>query len=101
MYEKLFSPGKIGCATTKNRLVMSPMGTNIANLDGTPTQDMIDFYEARAIGGCGLIYTEVCRVNDVHGAAMLRQLSFTSDRNIPAMSRMTAAVHKHGAKMFC
>ena len=101
MYQKLFSPGRIGNVTIKNRLVMSPMGTNIANLDGTPTQDMIDYYEARAIGGCGLIYTEVCRVNDVHGAAMLRQLSFTKDRNIPAMSRMTAAVHKHGAKMFC
>ena len=101
MYEKLFSPGKIGKVETKNRLVMSPMGTNIANLDGTPTDDMIDFYTARAIGGCGLIYTEVCRVNEEHGAAMLRQLSLTSDRNIQRMSMMTAAVHKYDTKMFC
>jgi 2,4-dienoyl-CoA reductase-like NADH-dependent reductase (Old Yellow Enzyme family) len=57
MYEKLFSPGKIGNVTVKNRLAMSPMGTGIANLDGTPTEDMIAFYEARAIGGVGLIYT--------------------------------------------
>ena len=40
MYEKLFTPGKIGKVETKNHLVMSPMGTNIANLDGTPTDDM-------------------------------------------------------------
>ena len=101
MYEKLFTPGKIGKVETKNRLVMSPMGTNIANLDGTPTDDMIDFYEARAAGGCGLIYTEVCRVNEVNGAAMLRQLSLTSDRNIGRMAKMTAAVHRHDTRMFC
>jgi 2,4-dienoyl-CoA reductase-like NADH-dependent reductase (Old Yellow Enzyme family) len=62
---------------------------------------MIDFYTARAIGGCGLIYTEVCRVNEEHGAAMLRQLSLTSDRNIERMSMMTAAVHKYDTRMFC
>lgn len=101
MYEKLFSPGMIGCVSIKNRLVMSPMGTNVAGLDGAPTEEMIAFYEARAIGGVGLIYTEVCRVNDVHGAAMLRQLSLTHDRNIEPMSRLTSAVHKHGTKIFC
>lgn len=75
MYEKLFTPGYIGKCKIKNRLVMSPMGTNLAGIDGTPTDAMIRYYEERAMGGCGLIYTEVCRVNDVHGAAMLTQLS--------------------------
>lgn len=101
MYDLLFSPGKIGNVTIKNRLVMSPMGTNIAGLDGCPHEEMIRFYEERAIGGCGLIYTEVCRVNEAHGAAMLRQLSLTRDRNIAPMSKLVAAVHKHGTKIFC
>ena len=30
MYEKLFTPGKIGNVTVKNRLVMSPMGIGLA-----------------------------------------------------------------------
>lgn len=101
MYKKLFTPGKIGNVEIKNRLVMSPMGTNISGLDGAPTDEMIEFYEARAIGGVGLIYTEVCRVNEVHGAAMLRQLSLTSDRNIEPMSKLTSAIHNHGTKIFC
>ena len=45
MYERLFSKGKIGSVTLKNRLVMSPMGIGLANLDGTPSEDMIAYYE--------------------------------------------------------
>ena len=59
MYEKLFSKGKIGNITTKNRLVMSPMGIGLANLDGTPSEDMIAYYEARAEGGAGIIIPEI------------------------------------------
>ena len=101
MYTKLFSPAKIGNVTVKNRLVMSPMGTGIANIDGTPSEAIIRFYEERAMGGCGLIYTEVCRINDYNGGAMLRQLALTRDSQIPAMGRLTAAVHKYGTKIFC
>ena len=100
MYEKLFEPGKIGTVTVKNRLVMSPMGIGLANLDGTPSEDMIAYYEARAIGGAGLILPEITRVNDVHGAGLLRQLSVTKDRHIEPLSRLAGAVHKHGTKIF-
>ena len=100
MYERLFSKGKIGSVTLKNRLVMSPMGIGLANLDGTPSEDMIAYYEARAIGGAGLIIPEITRVNDVHGAGLMRQLSVTQDRHIEPLSRLAQAVHKHGAKMF-
>ena len=82
MYDRLFSQGKIGSVTLKNRLVMSPMGIGLANLDGTPGEDMIAYYEARAIGGAGLIIPEIARVNDVHGPGLMRQLSVTQDRHI-------------------
>ncbi len=100
MYEKMFSQGKIGSVTIKNRLVMSPMGIGLANLDGTPSEDMIAYYEARAIGGAGLIIPEITRVNDVHGAGLLRQLSVTKDRHIEPLSRLADAIHKHGSKIF-
>lgn len=100
MYEKLFSKGKIGKVTLKNRLVMSPMGIGLAELDGSPSEDMIAFYEARAIGGAGLIIPEITRVNDDHGAGLMRQLSVTKDRNIGPLSRLADAVHKHGSKIF-
>ena len=64
MYQKIFEQGKIGNVTFKNRLVMSPMGTSLAEMDGSPSEDMIAFYEARAVGGAGLIIPEIARVND-------------------------------------
>ncbi|BCN32669.1 oxidoreductase [Anaeromicropila herbilytica] len=100
MYKKLFEPGKIGSVSIKNRLVMSPMGCGLANLDGTPSDEMIAFYEARAIGGAGLIIPEITRVNDQHGAGLMRQLSVTKDKHIAPLARLAAAVHKHGTKIF-
>lgn len=100
MYEKLFAEGTIGKLKLKNRVVMSPMGIGLAELDGSPTEDMIAFYEARAIGGAGLIIPEITRVNDVHGAGMLRQLAVTKDRHIEPLSQLAEAVHKHDTKIF-
>lgn len=100
MYNNLFQEGHIGKVKIKNRLVMSPMGCGLANLDGTPTEDMIAFYEARAIGGAGLIIPEITRINDVHGAGLMRQLSVTKDRHIEPLAKLAEAVHKHGSKIF-
>lgn len=100
MYEKLFTPGQIGNVPVKNRLVMSPMGIGLAELDGSPSEDMIAFYEARAAGGAGLIIPEITRINDMNGAGLLRQLSVTKDRHIEPLSRLAQAVHRHGSKIF-
>ena len=100
MYQKIFEQGKIGNVTFKNRLVMSPMGTSLAEMDGSPSEDMIAFYEARAVGGAGLIIPEIARVNDVHGAGMMRQLSVSKDRHIEGLAKLAAVVHKHGTKIF-
>ena len=42
-YEKLFEPGKIGSMTIKNRGVMMPMATDMADKDGivTPLTDPV------------------------------------------------------------
>ena len=50
-YEKLFTPFKIGKMEVKNRLVMSPMGTNSALANGRKTDNEIDYFIERAKGG--------------------------------------------------
>lgn len=100
MYNKLFSEGKIGNLKLKNRLVMSPMGIGLAELDGSPSKEMIAFYEERAKGGAGLIIPEITRINDETGVGLLRQLSVTKDRHIEPLSRMAAAIHSHDCKIF-
>lgn len=100
MYEKLFSSTSIGNLTIKNRLVMAPMGIGLANLDGSASDEMIEFYEQRAQGGAGIIIPEITRVNDVHGAGEFRQLSVTKDRHIESIAKLACAIHKHGSKIF-
>lgn len=54
-YKKLFTPFKIGSMEVKNRIVFSPIGINASNIDGTISNDEIDYYEERARGGVGMI----------------------------------------------
>ena len=54
MYDRLFEKGRIGNVDIKNRLVMTPMGTNLAELDGTAGPAMLAYFEARARGGCSV-----------------------------------------------
>lgn len=97
----LFSEGKIGKLTLRNRVVMTAMDVSMANFDGTPSDALIRFYEERAKGGTGLIINGLTRVDDETGVAAVRSLGISSDDKIPAFKKMTDAVHAYGAKMFC
>lgn len=100
-YEKLLSPKKIGGLEIKNRTVMTAMGCSLANLDGTPSDEIIAYYVERAKGEVGLIINEVTRIDDETGITEIRQLCLTKDENIPAFQKFTGAVHEAGAKIFC
>lgn len=99
-YEKLFTPGKIGNVEIKNRVVMPPMMLGFGQFDGRPTETMMNYYEERAIGGAGLIVTEITRVNDFSGASAFAQLAISHDYHIAPLKEMIARVHRHGTKMF-
>ncbi|MGN0520709.1 MAG: FAD-dependent oxidoreductase [Candidatus Fimenecus sp.] len=99
-YEKLFTPGKIGNVEIKNRVVMPPMMLGFGQFDGTPTETMMNYYEERAIGGAGLIVTEITRVNDFSGASAFAQLAISHDYHIAPLKEMTDRVHRHGTKIF-
>ena len=100
-YPHLFSEGVIGNVTIKNRTVMVPVGTGMANYDGTPSEQIINYYEERARNGLGLLITGVTRVNTLHGATMPRQLSIAYDRHIAPFALMVERIHAHGTKVFC
>lgn len=96
----LFTPKNIGSCEIKNRIVMSPMLMGFCAFDGKPSEKMLDYYEARAEGGTGLIITEITRVNDVTGAGAFAQLSLSNDGVVEKMKELPERVHKHGAKIF-
>ncbi len=99
-YQHLFSVGKIGSVTLKNRVVMPAMGTGLASSDGELTEQQIRYYEERAKGGTGLIITEFTTVDFELGRAAANQLRFDDDLFIPGFRRLADAVHTYGARVF-
>lgn len=99
-YEKLFSRGKIGQLTLRNRIVLPPMGTNMVGPSCEASESIIRFYEERAKGGCGLIITEISRIDDVTGIGMQGQLSVTAGKYVRSLVRLVDAVHKYDTKIF-
>ncbi len=96
----LSSPMKIGSCEIKNRIVLPPMLMGFGKLDGTPTEKLMNYYEERAKGGCGLIMTEITRINDKTGSAAFAQLAVSHDYHIKPLSELAERIHKHGAKIF-
>lgn len=100
MFKKMRSEGTIGRFRIHNRIVMPAMGVNLAGRDGTVTDDLIAFYEARARGGVGLIITEVTRVSDGAGISDPCQMSAHRLSDIPGLQRLVDAVHKYDTGLF-
>ena len=99
-FKKLFEPGRIGKMEVKNRIVMAPMATGFAELDGRYSQRQIDWYVARAKGGAGLIEVEACIVE--REICTLVQFPFNAmdtTLQIPRANELTMAVHDYGAKI--
>jgi 2,4-dienoyl-CoA reductase (NADPH2) len=94
----LLSPGRIGTLETRNRIVMAPMGSNLCELDGTPGERMLAYYEARARGGAGLVIVEVAAIAWPVGAANPNQLAISDDAFVPGLARLVDRIHRHGAK---
>ena len=99
MSDYLLAPVRIGTMLVPNRIVMAPMGVEIVGDDGQANDEIIAYYEERARGGAGLIITEVAAFAYPHGANSVHQLAFSDDRYLPALQRLTDAVHAHGTKI--
>ena len=84
-YEKLFTPGRIGPLTIRNRAVMSPMGTDFADTNGNASPRLIAYYAERAKGGIGLIINEYTGVDDVDSIPTQHNLRMAQDYNVKAI----------------
>ena len=94
---KLFAPGRIGGVEIRNRIVMPPMTTRLADAEGFVTDATIAYFGARAAGGVGLITVEMASPEKV-GRHRLRELGIYDDRFLPGLGRLVDAIHAGGAK---
>ncbi len=93
----LLTPAKIGGVEIRNRIVMPPMTTRLADKDGFVTDDQIAYYVARAEGGVGLITCEMAAPERC-GRHRFSELGIYDDRFLPGLARLTSAIHAAGAK---
>ncbi|WP_294349024.1 NAD(P)/FAD-dependent oxidoreductase [uncultured Clostridium sp.] len=96
-YNNLFTPLTVRSMTMKNRIAMTPMGTNFGGEGGDFTEEHMQYYEQRAMGGVGLIIVENACVDFPLGSNGTTQIRLTEDRFIPALYELTERIHKHGA----
>lgn len=96
---RLLSPIRIGSLEIRNRIAMAPMATDFGDEEGRVSQKLIDYHEARARGGVGLIIMEVTGV-DARFPYMPRTVGLWADELIPGYRRLTEAIHAHGARVF-
>ncbi len=96
-YPNLFCEGKIGKRTVKNRIVMSPMGDNMANADGSVSEQSLAYYTERAKGGAGVIIAGVVSVDYPRGKTIPCQHRLDGIKYVKDWERMARNIHRYGA----
>jgi len=90
-------PQRIGAIELKNRLAVAPMSRVSASPDGTPTDEMTDYYRDFAHGGFGVVITEGTYTDTAHSQGYLNQPGLATDGHVEGWRRVVEAVHAAGA----
>jgi 2,4-dienoyl-CoA reductase-like NADH-dependent reductase (Old Yellow Enzyme family) len=93
----LLTPARIGPVEVKNRIVMPPMTTRLADDEGFVTDASIAYYMARVRGGTGLITVEMASPERA-GRHRRRELGIYDDRFLPGLQRLVREIHAGGVK---
>jgi len=97
-FEKLFEPGRIGTMRLKNRITMAPMGTQMY-AEGFVTEQLKDYYEARARGGVSLITIDHLKISYPIGAGKKNTARIDDDKFITGLAELLEVVHRHDVCM--
>lgn len=95
-FKHIFEPFTVRRMTVKNRIMMTPIGTNYGEQNGEMSFLHINYYEQRAKGGTGLIMVENASVDSPEGSNGTTQLRIDHDNYIPRLFKLTETIHKHG-----
>ena len=89
-FQKLFEKNKIGTMELKNRICFGEQAPQAK--DGYVTQMTVDFYAARAAGGCGLVMVGGS-CPDISGLGTTSMCRLDDHKYIPGMARLAKAIH--------
>ncbi len=100
MDRKLFEAFHIGRIKIANRFVRSATWEGMCDDSGDPQDRLADYYARLAAGGVGLIISGYTYVRP-DGKQLPGKMGIYSDHLIPALQKVTAAVHRKQGKIFC
>lgn len=98
-YPLLFSPFRLREVELKNRVVLLPMGTFLAQA-GRPSDRDRAFFEARAEAGVGLIITGGTHTHVTSTGRDRRTFEAFRSEYIDDFAGLVDRVHRHGTKIF-
>ncbi|HUY00035.1 MAG TPA: NADH:flavin oxidoreductase [Candidatus Deferrimicrobium sp.] len=91
---KMFSPGKIGNLTIRNRFIRSATAEGLAKEDGTVSDKLIELFQRLAENQVGLITMGFTYVME-NGMATRRQTGIYKDELVPGLKRLVKTVKDH------
>lgn len=100
MSKRIWESLEIGAVRIKNRIVMPPMCTRLANPDGSVSPQLIAYYEARARGGVGMIIIEYSYIDEIASKAAICQLGVYKDDLIPGLNELVERLHYYDVGVF-
>lgn len=96
-YAKIFEPLTVKRTTIRNRIAMTPMGTNYGESNGEMSNRHMNYYSLRAKGGVGLIILENANVEYPAGSNGTSQIRIDHDSFMPRFYQLVEDLHKNGA----
>lgn len=97
-YPHIFSPGRIGILTTKNRIKYAATETNFPYGDGFVSDREVAYMEAQAHGGAGIVTTQGAYPDSKgEGKGFKGMMSIADDCFIPGLARIAESIKRHGA----
>lgn len=100
-YEKLLQPGYIGAVKTKSRLIKSGSNPGFYPYeDGMMHQQIVDYYEALAAGGVGLVTVGAGEIDYPIGTVPNWGYRHDDMKYVPSLRRVVDAIHKYDCPAF-
>ena len=96
-YPHIFEPLTVKRTTFRNRVIMPPMGSNLASFTGEVTEEMKDYYGLRARGGTALITVENACIDYPLATNGTKQLRIDNKQFIPGLYELAERIHMYGA----
>lgn len=96
-FPHIFEPLTVKRTTFRNRIIMPPMGSNLATFTGEVSEEMKNYYGLRARGGTALITVENACIDYPLATNGTKQLRIDGKQFMPGLYELTERIHRYGA----